>query len=417
MTRDTTPVERTDHTPQAGDGRLLGVVIASIIVLLGLCECVALAPPAAAYNTVSAVPDAPGIAPAGGWRLAYGDAFGAPLGTGAGDDDTLYPNTGLIGPLDECRDGPGYSNTNMEVFNCSQVSTGPSGLQLTCSSSSDRWPAGSGPIGANGNLDTYQPEINYVCGQVSGTASTSTAPSYRFFAWQPRQGETWAFQCVCRFPRNTGDSDPAWWSTDGPWTQEIDFFEGWGWTGTYWSGPSGAKVTIPTWVYNTNPFETQGNDAVLPFRPSTKFHTYTTVIFPNDTHEEFIDGEPFVNGNLQTSAQSDYVLAPAPPGASPYMNLVLSLTIRESATDAVDPSPNFTSGSRTFGVRSISVYEDAAADGANTENAGLAPGTEELASAAGPTTVAGAASGGREGDRTGAGGYLWELMWIGWDLR
>jgi hypothetical protein len=35
----------------------------------------------------------------------------------------------------------------------------------------------------------------------------------------------------------------------------------------------------------------------------------------------------------------------------------------------------FTSGSRTFAIRSIAVYEDGAHAGQNVENSGVAPGT------------------------------------------
>jgi hypothetical protein len=162
------------------------------------------------------------------------------------------------------------------------------------------------------------------------------------------------------------EADPGWWTTDFPWTQEIDFFEGWGWLGSSWST---SPVTTPTWVYDTYPFSSQDNDGVLAFNPSGAFHKYTTVILPNNTYEEFIDGQ------LQTQYGNDGVIGPVPDGADPYMGLRLSYGVREQSPNGPDPSPNFTSGSRTFSIQSISVYEDSAAGGANTTDTGLAPGT------------------------------------------
>jgi len=232
-------------------------------------------------HTVSSNPDAPGVNPAGGWQVQYGDAFGAAFGTGAGQDNTLYPNSGGAYSRLQCSDNPGFANDEMEVFNCSQAVVDSAGLHLKCDSSPERWPAGAGPNGAPGN-----PAINYVCGALR--SQEGAVPGYKFFNWQPRQGQTWAMQCVCRFPPDTGAADPGSWSTDDPWTQEIDFFEGWGEHGTSWAD---APVTTPTWVYDTNPFTTQGGAGVLAFDPSAAYHTYTTVISPDNTYEEFIDGQ------------------------------------------------------------------------------------------------------------------------------
>lgn len=306
-------------------------------------------------HSVSPVPDAPGTSPSGGWQLEYGDGFASNFGTGENQDNTLYPNRETT---QGCADDPGFNSNEMEVFNCSQVRTDRNGLHLTCSWSPNRWPAGAGAGG-----DTTNPQVNYVCGTVHGIP-TSLAPGYRPFAWQSRQGESWAFQCVCRLPENTGEADPGWWSSDYPWTQELDYFEGWGWTGTSWAD---SRVTTPTWVYVTSPFTVQDVAAPLPFDPAAAYHTYTTVINADNTYEEFFDGK------LQTQFGNQGVMGPVPDGASPYMQLLLSYALREKG--GADPSAGFTSGSRSFDIKSISVYENASAHGANTQNAGLAPGT------------------------------------------
>ena len=54
--------------------------------------------------------------------------------------------------------------------------------------------------------------------------------------------------------------------------------------------------------------------------------------------------------------------------------LILSYALRNPATGVSDPY--FTSGTRVWSTRSIAVYENASAGGANTVNPGIAPGTQ-----------------------------------------
>ncbi len=287
-----------------------------------------------ASSVIGAAPTGP-AAPAGGWSVAFADGFNAPLGTGPGQDNFWYPNRFCCSPGSDAK---GFNSTELEVFNSSQVQVGSEGLEL---------------------VDTYQPNTggtgkNYV----SGTVNTDlpSAPGYNLFKWTPGQGEKWAFECVCRLPRNTGEEDPGWWSSDYPWNDELDFFEFWGWN-------TWAKYNMGVaWIYKTPSSLTESeHDLGEDFDPSAAFHRYTTVINPNNTVEEFIDGV------RQSWVGNNGVLGPVSP-AVVAMGLKLSNGLRGSGA-------NFTSGSRTFSIRSIAVYEDAGHAGQAVSGGGIAPGT------------------------------------------
>lgn len=177
------------------------------------------------------------------------------------------------------------------------------------------------------------------------------------FRWKPGGGQTWAFEVVAKLPINTGEEDPGWWSTDGKWTNELDFFEFWGW------GHSEYYAGLPVWKYSSPASgpsvykEIYKAKSEVP-NPEASFHRYTTVINANNAIEEYIDG---VKRWTLPTIESAKI-------AQPWMGLILSHALRES-------SANFTSGSRSFDVRSVAIYQDAKHAGVNIENGGIAPGT------------------------------------------
>ena len=308
--------------------------------------------------TVSATPTGP-ASPAGGWHVAFADGFGAPLGTEAGQDNFVYPNQNSC--CNPSEDHHGNNTNELQVYNASQVRVGGEGLELIDSYAPQRAPA-----------EGAYPVRNYVSGSIS-TQAQYAAGGWHHFSWQPNGGETWAFECDCRLPVNSPLSgvDPGWWSTDVKWTNEIDFFEEWGW-GSACESLISSCLTGVAWLYETSPLAVEESYTNLYgiFDPSAAFHRYTTVIYPNNTWSEYIDGQ------LQRWVGTDGV-APAPPHVNTVsMSLLLTNALRDrTPTSGPNPYPGFSSGTRTFTVRSIAVYEDAAHAGQNVTGGGVAPGT------------------------------------------
>jgi len=302
-------------------------------------------------TTVNSAPTGPAI-PSGGWSTAYADAFNAPIGTGSGQDNTWFPNRPGGSSTDPCVNAPGDNSNELEVYNCSKVAVDSQGLKLTC---------------------TYTPGVatgkNYVCGTIRQQA-TNGASGYKQFAWKPAQGETWAFEIVGKFPPNTGEEDVGWWSFDPPWTDEFDFFESWGWNDKPTSGYTTTTTGI-AWLYHT-PTVIEGYKQFWPNAsndPSLALHRYTTVIYPNNTFSFFIDGVLQSGGSIPANGIM------GPPGGTintPNMGLVLQYALRLNTNYG---SNGFTSGSRTFNVRSAAVYQDGAHAGKDIVNGGPAPGT------------------------------------------
>jgi hypothetical protein len=324
-------------------------------------------------RTVSRSPNGPPT-PVGGWSVAYADAFGAPLGTRPGQDNTLWPSR-ING---DCTNNPGFNANEMEVFNCSQVSVGRSGLTLTCQ---------------------YVPHIagdrNYSCGALTTGGphpASSLASGYRLFRFMPGRGPEWAIQIIAKFPPNTGEADPGWWMADPAWTWELDMFEGFGpsaGSGGTWcrpaSGSSWVGVTDPTWIFDTSTRSNLQAEQMLcrnaqpsPFDPSAGYHTYTTLIYPNGTVSEYIDGRVQVWDSVPHGGaayvDNGTVIGPPPVLPKTYGGLILSYALRDTVTG--NPDPHFMSGARSISVRSIAVYENTKASGVDAVNAGLvAPGT------------------------------------------
>jgi hypothetical protein len=287
-------------------------------------------------GTVSATPMGPST-PFGGWSVVYADAFAKPIGSGQGQDNTLFPNN-----CPEYKNCEGFNSNEMQVFNPSAQSTGSHGLKLTCTHTQTAQLPGS---------------KHYVCGTVKGLGSG--APGYRIFYWTAGRGQTLVFEAVAKFPPNTGEADPGWWSNGPPWDEtEFDFFEGGGWGSQHTTG----WKTDPLYTAWFAPPHIEATKRGFDVDPSADFHTYTTEVFPNGTYSVWIDGvpQPWATG-----------VGPALPINKHKMGLILSYALRTCS----GCSTGFSSGTREFDVRSIAVYEDTAHRGVGVENAGLAPGT------------------------------------------
>jgi hypothetical protein len=106
------------------------------------------------------------------------------------------------------------------------------------------------------------------------------------------------------------------------------------------------------------------------FDPTTGFHRYTTVIYPNNSWSEYIDGQ------LQRWVGINGVAPPPPYDLRVPMSLLLTNALRDQTPwSGPNPYPGFSSGSRTFTARSIAVYEDGAHAGQDVSGGGVAPGT------------------------------------------
>ena len=85
-------------------------------------------------------------------------------------------------------------------MNPSAVSVGSQGLRLTCTHTAAAQSPGS---------------KHFVCGTLRG--QNQGVRGYRFFQWSPGKGQTLVFQAVAKFPPNTGEADPGWWTNGPPW--------------------------------------------------------------------------------------------------------------------------------------------------------------------------------------------------------
>jgi hypothetical protein len=292
------------------------------------------AAPARAH-TVSPAPTGPPTPP-GGWSLVYADAFGAPLGSAAGEDNTWFANN--CSSHGNCS---GFNDDELEVMNPSAVTQSADGVRLSCTHTA----AAQAP----GNK-------HFVCGTLRGLAEG--LPGYSFFRWSPGKGQTLVFQAVAKLPPNTGEADPAWWSNGPPWNDtEADFFEAYGAGSEHTSGWRTDSL-YTAWFA---PPLIRGTKVGFATDPSQGFHTYTFELKPNNTYSVWIDGE------LQPWATD---VGPASPDLAAKDALVLSYALRSCPCRS-----GFTAGTREFDVRSVSVYEDRRHDGVGVENRGIAPGT------------------------------------------
>jgi hypothetical protein len=272
---------------------------------------------------VGAAPVGP-PAPLGGWHVGYADAFGAPLGSGPGQDHTFVPITAPDGCF--CGASPGYSAT---VALASNAKIGPNGLELQCT---------------HGSYELSGVKKNYAC--AGGT--TDSAFEFNFAG----VGE-WAVELYAAWPSCHGDADPGWWVWTNP--QEIDFFEGW-----CFGGPKSwaeSNATMPD-VTTCCDHGLVGVTGTLGFDPSKGYHRYTTVFTPTVGSTYLVT--EYIDGLLRWSftASLDSVTD----------GLILTNGMRDS-------NPGFTSGVQCYCVRSIAFYQDAAHAGQGIKGGGIAPGT------------------------------------------
>ena len=227
-------------------------------------------------------------------------------------------------------------------MNPSAVSTTPQGLRLTCTHTAVAQSPGA---------------KHYVCGVLRG--QNDGVPGYRFFTWSPGKGQTLVFQAVAKFPPNTGEADPGWWSNGPPWEgTEVDFFEGGGASEKHTEGWS-TDAIYTAWF--APPFLT-ANKWGFAEDPSLAFHTYTFEITPENTYSVWIDGK------LQPWATN---VGPADPVGKARTTLILSYGLREchaarvaSRAARASSTSNRWPSTRTGAHRGVGI-----------ENGGLAPGT------------------------------------------
>lgn len=257
--------------------------------------------------------------PSGGWSIAFADAFAVPLV----EDPTWVQS--------ESNDG--FNNSNeIEVLRKAQSETGRQGLSLKCTY-----------IGGSGR--------KYECGAVN---TFSSKP----FKWLTAAGETWAFECYCEWPKNTGEADPGWWANGYEQGEnEYDFFEGFG------SGKEGSteypNAVMPA-IPGVGEQEIFNVTKALGFDPTAEYHRYTTVLRPNGGGGAYVSTE-YIDGQLKWSmAYRDRQQS--------WDGLKISYALRAHTS-------GFTTGTRTFGIRSVAVYEDGAHAGQGIKGGGVAPGT------------------------------------------
>jgi len=277
-----------------------------------------------------AVKNAPS-GPSGSWSIVYGDSFCDSLSA----DGTWHAT----------ESEEAFTNTNeLEVFRANKVAVGAAGLELACT-----------PLGKEIKR-TGLPNAKFACGALNGSEG---AP--RPFEWRSNEGEAMAFECFCRWPRDTGEADPGWWTDDREGNNEYDFFEGDGWDNAREGEYEGRWPAI---VQINQSHTTANIEKTLGLFPSEGYNRYTTVFSPEGTHyvaEEYINGKFEWDFGYEASKRE-------------WDHLKLSYAIR-FPSKGPEEAKNFTSGTRYFDVRSVAVYEDAAHTGDAIANQGIAPGT------------------------------------------
>lgn len=289
---------------------------------------------------VAATPTGP-AAPSDGWKVAYADGFGKPLGVG-GD------NTWKLDQRDQ-----GCCNNSNEI--CAErtemVSVTPEGLTLTVAR---REVAGK----------------PYVCAGVSGWGGgpgESDPSGYRTPKVEWR-GQTTAFEFVAKLPPNPGRiADPGIWMDGNPWTDvEVDFPEFWG----YGSGcKTGWEGCVDGYIWFSSPHPELDGKVQGSFDPSAGFHRYTTEMWPVGSgkyrYGVWIDGQrqslPSSKNNWQPVTESPEVTA----DQATKDVLILTYALRSGGS-------GFT-GSNSFVVRSAAIYENSGGNGIT--GGGIAPGT------------------------------------------
>ena len=292
---------------------------------------------------VNRVPTGP-PAPTSGWHVDLADDFNVPLGTGPGQDNLWYPTQDWNKTPSVAVNGNNPDET--EVYSSDEVAVQKGNLVLSARYQNDAAPgAGDG----SGRNEANRRQRNFVASIVT---SPTDEPGYKGFSWTPGDGSTWAFEIDCRFPPDTiGLFNSFWTSSLGTWSNERDFFE----------AHSGNRIDT-TWIYRTpvtGGYESSFYGKTLGFDPSAAMHRYTYVVNPNQSWSLYIDGA------LQTWVGVDGVAPPKTSSNTP-MELIMNYALNGSG---------FTSGSNSFLINSVAVYQDNAHAGKSMSGGGIAPGT------------------------------------------
>ena len=346
-------------------------------------------------HTVKSAPLGPSK-PSSGWTVEYADAFGAPIGTATGDDNTWYPSKGggVEGEDNPAKNSSPSNENEMAAFNESQQEvTEAHGLKLTCT-----YDPGSGEFLGN--------RQNYLCGAVDGPFCCHLTYPEGPGKGQPEpeqegydaplitlgKGQTLVFQAEIELPETTNEADPAFWMDGPPYGEtEFDFPEFGGW-GSYFT--EGWKTQPEYYHWFTGGFyDKWGHTAEhLPNEPEKTFHVYTTEVYPGSVSGKYryrvwIDGKPVLLAEEPSCySESCGVLETKELPAFAEANkeaLILQYSLREcagcgadeSVTGGGERSKGFKTGSRSMYVKNVAIYEDTEHAGVGIEHGSVAEGT------------------------------------------
>jgi hypothetical protein len=327
------------------------IVVACAVVLMSAAVAVAavtLGPGAGSAGAgcavvVHATPTGP-PAPPGGWHVVFADGFAAPLAQGAAFTPGARcasrfrharRSRDRLWQLPRANERAEQSN-DLNVYSASQVRIGLNGLELVAHHASN--------IGGTGK--------DFVSGAVY-TMGKFTLRSYA--------GATFAIECLCRWPRNGGAADPAFWhdGNEHGTEQEVDDFEAFGWQNGH-SSEYGVGIPILVDLGGHTVYHTEGVKKVFGFNPSAGFHRYTTVIAPGAPGRTRAD--EYVDGRYRWTVEV------ATPTTSVRQHITLSYALRQYPSLVL---PEDT----TFAARAVAVYEDGAHAGQFVTGGGVATGT------------------------------------------
>jgi hypothetical protein len=292
--------------------------------------------------------------PESGWSVEYAEAFGAPLGTGAGEDNTFKAgenNWGCCSNLNE-----------VAVERKSQVSTTKAGLELKCEYSA----TGYGTFEKEGVKRTF----HYACGGVSGSGAV------RPFQLSESGGQTLAIVCKGKLPPNEGTADPGFcWSYPTSSGVEVDYLEGFGWGSDYTEQWKKSSSCVGCYLSGG---EELCNDGFGTLEPQNIEHTYTEYIKPTSGGKVqfsfWIDGVKQLVEKCGSETEIEEVPAYTPSTGKNHLVSTYGLRKAETAAGTTHEGAG-TGFPNTQLLSSIAVYEDTAHAGVGVENAGVAPGT------------------------------------------
>lgn len=301
--------------------------------------------------TVPAAPSGP-TAPAGGWAVVYGDAFGSCLADAATHCTAGYPRSdNTLAPASHAN-GAGNSNEIAGLVPAA-VDVRAGGLYLHCN------PASVTP-NPYGNPDT--------CGAVTGGAAYSS-PSPGAFNYTPGGSRRFVVQASFQAPPNQGNMDPSFWSNGPNDIPEIDIPELWGMnhpvptgaTNTWAGYQFGFPAVLHNGTANGNVQLTFGKAPVAALDPSRGQDLWTEDI-NGSTFTSYIDGVR-VGGETKS---------PFNATAAAFKLLLMASMRKDTQTGKNYALPV---GGNDLIFRYVAVYAPAAQGTSGTAHAGLVPGT------------------------------------------